>query len=258
MKKKTILLISLPLVLALCLLLIIKPRYTQYQSNHSTDVTEKVVPNDNTENAMADNSEGDNQSNNEQAVTEESISYNLNIKRIVQENAYYCVPAAMQMVLQHHGIHVSQSQLAKDMITSPATGTEYVDLQKVANKYIFGNENVGPLDPGYRVQELSKGIINDEITSTFISRIRSDIETNDPIFVAVDTQTLNPESASMNHIILITGYTVNKETDDIIYFHYIDPSYVVTMPSDGSQYLHITQEKLIQALINNVEPAYIW
>lgn len=181
----------------------------------------------------------------------------LSVPQSVQENNYFCGPASLQMVLRYHGISVSQSQLAKEMNTVPVTGTEYNDLAKVVNKYLFNNSNVGPNDPGYHVQTLQRYDTDPEIAKTFEKRVKQNISTNDPVFLAVDVKALYPNLSSANHLIVLTGYTVYTGTDKIAYYYYLDPSYAVQDDIYGGLKT-VTSEELINAIVSNVEPAYIW
>lgn len=182
---------------------------------------------------------------------------NIQLVQSVQEKGYFCVPACLQMVLNHHGIHISQEQLAKEMSTSQVTGTEYVDLARVANKYIFEKETAEPAGAGYRVQTLERNVNNSEIYETFESRVKTDISTGDPVFAAVDNHSLYPELASANHMVLVTGYSVFEGTDNIAYYYIMDPSYLVQDPVYGGVKT-VTAEELMDAITSNVEPAYIW
>lgn len=181
----------------------------------------------------------------------------LQVVQSVQENNYFCVPACLQMVLRYKGIEKSQIELSEEMNTKPVTGTEYVDLARVANKYLFNNETVGPNDIGYHIQTLNRNDTNPEISSTFEKRVRLDISSNDPVFVAIDVNALYPNLSSGNHMIVIIGYALYSGTDNIAYYYYIDPSYVVQDETYGGLKT-VTKEKLINAIVVNEEPAYIW
>ncbi len=180
----------------------------------------------------------------------------LPLESIVQENNYYCVPACMQMVLRYKGIEKTQAELASEMNTSPTTGTEYVDLAKVANKYLFQNENVGPDEPGYHIQRISRYDANPDLYTQFERRVRQDIGTNDPIFAAVDVHALYPQHKSANHMVLITGYALFAGTNNIAYYYYIDPYYEQDSVYGGLK--TVTAEQLMNAIVVNEEPAYIW
>ncbi|WP_323090536.1 C39 family peptidase [Allobaculum sp. JKK-2023] len=180
----------------------------------------------------------------------------LPLESIVQENNYYCVPACMQMVLRYKGIEKTQTELAGEMNTSPTTGTEYADLTRIANKYLFQNENVGPNEPGYHIQRISRYDTNPDLYTQFEQRVRQDIGTNDPIFAAVDVQALYPQHKSANHMVLITGYALFAETDNIAYYYYIDPYYEQDSVYGGLK--TVTAEQLMNAIVINEEPAYIW
>lgn len=180
----------------------------------------------------------------------------LMLSQSVQENNYYCVPACLQMVLKYKNINRSQSELAAELNTKEITGTEYIDLTRVVNKYLFNNENVGYNEPGYHIQTLTRYDNNPQIANVFERRVRSDISTDDPVFVAVDVKALYPHLNSGNHMIVVTGYALYEGTDNIAYY-YIDPSYVVQDSVYGGLKT-ATKEELINAIIVNDEPAYIY
>ena len=100
--------------------------------------------------------EKDDKSENTNTDDENSVrKVKLDVPQSIQETYYYCVPASLQMVLKFNNIEKSQTKLAYEMNTSAETGTEYVDLARVANKYLFNNENVKENEPGYHVQTLA-------------------------------------------------------------------------------------------------------
>lgn len=226
------------------------------------------IPQDKTN--RSDNTETSKQNDQEQTRSDESTrivnpdqgarivvdKIRLPLESIVQENNYYCVPACMQMVFRYKGIEKTQTELANEMNTSPTTGTEYADLARVANKYLFQNENVGPNDPGYHIQRISKNDTNPDIYTKFEQRVRQDISTNDPIFAAVDVHALYPQYKSANHMVLITGYALFAGTNNIAYYYYIDPYYEQDSVYGGLK--TITAEQLMNAIVTNEEPAYIW
>lgn len=177
-------------------------------------------------------------------------SVQIQMPHYVQKTNYYCVPATLQMVLQLHGITADQNQLAKEMNTSSSTGTEYIDLTKTANTYLFDTDDVEPSGAGYRIQRVEKNDTSKETSDLFEKRVRQDMSTNDPVFVAAEANTLNPNLAHGNHMVLITGYGLYSGTDNIAYYYYIDPA-------DG-ELNTITPEQLMKAIAVNEEPAYIW
>lgn len=185
------------------------------------------------------------------------VKTQLTLTQSVQENNYYCVPACLQMVLRYKGIEKSQSELAKELNTKQTTGTEYVDLARVANKYLFNNENVKANEPGYHVQTITRYDENTQIVDDFERRVKTDISTNDPIFVAIDMNVLYPELSSANHLIVITGYAHYEDSEEIAYYYYIDPLYTVQDKVYGGLKI-ATREEMIKAIIVNVEPAYIY
>lgn len=184
--------------------------------------------------------------------------YRLKIPNNIQETGYYCVPACLQMVLEYHGIETSQEQLANEMNTSSVTGTEYADLSRVANKYIFNNEDEDPSGVGYHVQTIKRGDSTQAIYDQLEERIRQDIKTNDPVFIAIDIRTIYPDfSWTANHMVVCTGYTTYEGTDNIAYYYIVDPSYLVQDDIYGGLKT-VTKEELYEAIYTNEEPAYIW
>lgn len=177
-------------------------------------------------------------------------SVQIQMPHYVQKTNYYCVPAALQMVLQLHGISADQNQLAEEMNTSSSTGTEYIDLTKTANTYLFNTDDVEPSGAGYRIQRVEKNDTSKVTSDLFEKRVRQDMSTNDPVFVAAEANTLNPNLARGNHMVLITGYGLYSGTDNIAYYYFIDPA-------DG-ELNTITPEQLMKAIAVNEEPAYIW
>lgn len=190
--------------------------------------------------------------------TENLIKHRLGIPNYVQETGYYCVPACMQMVLEYHGISVSQDVLAEDLNTSDTAGTEYLDLARVANKYIFNNEDEDPDGVGYHVQTIACDDSSQSIYDTMEKRIREDISTNDPVFIAIDMQTVYPEfDWTANHMVVCTGYAVYEDTDEIAYYYIVDPSYQVQDGEYGGLKT-VERDTLYKAIYSNEEPAYIW
>lgn len=201
-----------------------------------------------------------NQNLNNEGNADFNIAYTkkrIELLQSVQENGYYCVPACVQMVLKLHGVTMSQTQLAQEMNTHSITGTEYGDLARVINKYRFHNEYPKENEPGYRIQTLSKGVWDQAAFDLFEKRVKEDIASNDPIFIAVELSTLYPElGLYANHMVLVTGYQVDNE-GNIVSYYIVDPYYKV----QDSKYQGLKifmKNEIYQALMNNIEPAYIW
>lgn len=186
-----------------------------------------------------------------------STKVQLILNQCVQENSYFCVPACLQMVLKYKNIEKSQSELAVELNTKQNTGTEYVDLVRVANKYLFNNENVGHNELGYHIQTLNRYDRNPQIAIDFERRVKTDISSDDPVFVAIDVNALYPNLNRGNHMIVVTGYALEKGSDEIAFYYYIDPSYVVQDSIYGGL-KKVTKEELINAIVINEEPAYIY
>lgn len=174
----------------------------------------------------------------------------IDIGQSIQEKNYYNGPACVQMVLRLHGIELSQEQLAEELNTSSFTGTEYEDIARVVNKYVFGKEDISENEFGYHLQ------IGAE-TNLLESRIIADINANDPVFIALDGNTLYEGSSQGNHLVIIVGYAKYKDTDTIAYYYFIDP-WDMYRDEEYGGLKTVTPEDLKQSLLNNNEPAYIW
>lgn len=193
-----------------------------------------------------------------QEESKETISQvRLDVPQCVQENAYYCGCACAQMVLRYHDIEISQDELAKELHTHPVTGTEYEDLARVINHHVFKKAEITDMDPGYRVQTLAMNDTDPMIAKTFENRVKQDLASNDPVFVAVDVQALYPELNRGNHLILVIGYRCYERSERIAVYDILDPSYVVQDAVYGG-WKTVPAQELIHAIISNEEPAYIW
>lgn len=182
---------------------------------------------------------------------DESDGASLNIPFFKQETNYYCGPASTQMVLEFHGVSLTQTQLALELKTHPVTGTEYLDLTRVLNFYLFQSDEIVLNDAGYHVQTFNIGQINAEQKTEFLDRIKQDVNTAYPVIVAINASKLYENKPNANHFIVIKGYFL-KNQDTMI--TYLDPYYDI-----NGQYEHVISfEQLVEAMINNEEPAYIW
>lgn len=168
-----------------------------------------------------------------------------------QENGYYCGPAVLQAVLAYHGIDVSQNQLARELNTSSVTGTEYEDLARVANHYLYGDD-IGPMDPGYHVQTLRIGQMTAAQKKQLLTRIVTDLSTDDPVFVAVNVARLYPNRKDGNHFVVITGYSEFSAEKAQAKITYLDPSWI-----NGGEHT-VSFDDLVDAVIFNEEPAYVY
>lgn len=175
----------------------------------------------------------------------------------VQENGYYCVPACVQMVFAYHGIDMSQETLAEELKTKPATGTEYVDLAITLNQYIFHHASIDASLPGYQVATFKGNEPVQEVLDVLEQRVKQDIETKDPVFVAIDVQTMYPELSRGNHIVIIVGYEYQPNSEELAAYYFIDPSYLVQDATYGGL-KKATGEELVKAMLANEEPAYVW
>ncbi len=193
----------------------------------------------------------------ENSEVEQTREVYIPLEQSVQETNYYCAVATLQMVLKNKGIDMSQDVLANEMNTVPITGTEYVDLARVANKYLFQDEYIEAHESGYRVQTLQRYEQSEQMIADFERRVKLDMSTNDPVFVAIEVHTIYPEIGYGNHMIIVTGYTLKEGSDEISHYYYIDPSYLVQDEVYGGLKI-VEKELLYQAIVDNVEPAYIY
>ena len=183
--------------------------------------------------------------------------YDFNVSMNLQETGYYCGPATVQAVLSYHGIYFSQSNLAGQLNTSTKTGTEYADVARVVNKHVFGNSYPGPNDPGYRAVLWTKGSGGSSTRNTFESRVIRDMKTKDPVFVAIDLKTVYPALPKANHLVLITGCTVDNNTGKITYYTINDP-YGGSQPYTNNGRKKVYADTLWEAINYNSEPGYVW
>lgn len=181
----------------------------------------------------------------------------LDVSQSVQENNYFCGPAILQMILSYHGIASDQNDLARQLHTSSVTGTEYADMARVLNTYLFGCEIPAAHAPGYRVQELVPGSVSSEDMRLLCERIKTDMSTGDPVPLAVDLGALYPELFSANHFVLVVGYKTAPGSNEITDLYVRDPSYKVQDPQwQGLKVF--TLSEIRNALNRNTEPAYVW
>ncbi|NEG90281.1 C39 family peptidase [Bifidobacterium aerophilum] len=180
----------------------------------------------------------------------------LDVPQSVQETGYWCVPATLQMALRYKGIDVDQATLAAAMSTKPDTGTEYVDLARVANRYLFGVEDPNPNGAGYRVQTIAIGDTDPAVARTFMERAKTDLDDGYPVFAAIDVQSMYPSFGRFNHMIVITGYDADAD-GTVTHWTYRDPWYRVQDETYGGLKI-VAASEMIDAIRSNEEPAYIW
>lgn len=173
----------------------------------------------------------------------------------IQETNYYCVPACVQSVLELHGLNVSQKELADQMHTHEVTGTEYADLARVINSYVFDTETPVAGQPGYRVQTLTPHESSNEAKALFFERIKTDLNSSDPIFCAIDRSGIFSDLSSANHMILVTGGEMDPDTKELISLTIFDP---YPYENKGGPFFTVSADQLWDSLAQNIEPAYIW
>lgn len=180
----------------------------------------------------------------------------LEIPQRVQERSYWCMPAALQMILAYHGIDVSQATLAERMNARSDVGTVDVDLARVANAYLFGAEDSNPSGDGYHVQAIDRGDTDPAIASTFASRVKEGLSAGYPPIVTLDIHVLYPEIGHASHAVVIVGYDAVPD-GSIAQYYFIDPYYKV-QDADYGGLKTASAEEMINAIVTNKEPAYIW
>lgn len=193
----------------------------------------------------------------EQSETDDEHKQNkLPIVQSMQETSYYCVPACIQMALRYHAIESTQQHLAQQLHTDPVTGTEYVDMARVLNSYLFPGTSIPSADePGYHVQTLSPDDHTQDASDTFSRRCVQNIDDGYPVFAAVDLNALYPALAHANHMVIVIGYEKNK--DQITSYYIIDP-YPPVQDEVHRGLKQFTAQELVRAILVNEEPAYIW
>lgn len=201
--------------------------------------------------------DSNNEENNKKEEEKADKTVMLDMNQFVQENAYYCGPAVIQMVLHYFGIDKSQSELAEVMHTDKVTGTEYVDMARVLNTYIFNKETVDDKEAGFRVQVLQTATMNEESFKLLETRIKDNIDNKYPVIIAANLSKLYPDKPVANHFLLCIGYVQKYGSEEIEYYYFIDPYYGVQDPTyKGLK--KFTVEEVYNAVKNNSEPAYIW
>ncbi|WP_086348883.1 C39 family peptidase [Candidatus Enterococcus clewellii] len=180
----------------------------------------------------------------------------LNLSTKLQETNYYCVPATVQMLLEYFDIDVQQEILAEKMNTDPISGTEYIDLVKVVNSYLFDKQLPNDNESGYHIQTITIENTN-EIQGLFEKRVKTNVDTGYPTFAAVNLNKLYEWLPEANHMVLVIGYATYKDSEEIA-FYYINDPYPLVHDSTFDGLKVFTKEELLMAITQNEEPAYIW
>lgn len=183
-------------------------------------------------------------------------SYRLDLEQSVQETAYWCGPAALQMVLHYHGISASQEELANELHTSSVTGTEYADLARVASEYIFGSVPQTDQDPGYREVLFKRNEANDNDRRVFEQRIVDDLRGGDPVFVSINNNVAYQTGKDDVHQIVVYGVDIDESGKPVAYY-YRDPSYLMQDEETEGKY-SMSADEMWSSMIDNPEPGYVW
>lgn len=192
---------------------------------------------------------------NEDSLHIEHSQIRIDIPQTIQENAYYCGPASLQMVLAYHDIHVSQDQLAKELNTSATTGTEYDDLARVASEYIFGKVENDDTESSYRSVTLSPWSSDSKPRIVFEKRAVSDLKNGDPVFVSINNEVAYGLGNGTVHQVVLYGVDLDGEKP--ANFYYLDPSYKQQDPTYAGK-KKVSADDLWKFMIQNPEPGYVW
>lgn len=180
----------------------------------------------------------------------------INMKLYVQENNYFCGPAAVKTILHHFGIDKTQNQLAEELHTSPIRGTEYADIAHVLNQAVFHRENPRFQESGYHVQTLPIQDNRAEDQRNWELRMRKNMDDGYPSILAIDMHTLYPQMNRVNHFVICVGY-LSDQDNQIMYFYILDPFYGVQDETYGGL-KYFTSDELWNAIVENEEPAYLY
>jgi hypothetical protein len=187
----------------------------------------------------------------------DSVSNSISVTRMTQETSWYCSVACTQMILNHFGIYKNQNSLAAELNTyAPGIredgikGTYDTDVARVLNQYIFGGQPVKDTDGGYRVQPVSGTFVQSEY-SKFISRVKKNIDDGYPSILQIRVCDVYGGSITDNHNVIVSGYEENGS----LYFTIVDPYF--SGPS-GNGVNTFDASALFGAVVNSVEPSYIW
>lgn len=186
------------------------------------------------------------------------VSNSISIIRSTQETSWYCSVACTQMILSRFGIYKEQNSLAVELNTyAPGIredgirGTYDTDVARVLNDYLFGGQPQKDTDGGYRVQPVSESFVQSEY-SKFISRMRKNIDDGYPSILQVRVCDVYGGSTTENHNVIVSGY---EEKDGNLCFTIVDPYF--GGPS-GTGLNTFSASALFSAIVNSVEPSYIW
>lgn len=183
-------------------------------------------------------------------------SLRLDLPQSVQETAYWCAPASLQMVLHYRGLDASQATLAQEMNTSSETGTEYEDLARVASLRIFGAVPANDAEAGYRAVILEPHQNNAQAREAFEQRVMHDLSQDYPVFVSINLRTAYGTAQDAVHQVVLYGMDTD-ESGRAKRFLYRDPSYTQQDPQyEGKK--SVSADELWHAMIENPEPAYVW
>ena len=180
----------------------------------------------------------------------------LDVKQKIQENDYYCSPASVQMALNYYGIEVSQDVLAKEMNTEYLTGTDYKDMTKVLNNYLYNTFSYDPKGDGYHIHSIEGKYDYEKEEELFRRRILKDISSNKIVFLNVRIQALYDGYNDVSHSVILVGYKFDKENNQM--FYYIMDPYGKVQDDIYEGLKIISEEEIMRSIITNLEPAYIW
>ena len=245
-KKKTVYILLTGFIVSI--LFVVSSRSIHKEKKKTPPIIQKASQNSKTE-----------QNTSREVSTEAEKQHNkvmINMKLYMQENNYFCGPAVVKTILHHFGIDKTQNQLAKELHTSPTSGTEYADIAQVLNQAIFHRKNPGFQEGGYHVQTLPIQDDRPEEKRNWELRMRKNIDDGYPSILAIDMHTLYPQMKRVNHFIICVGYLTDQD-NQILYFYILDPFYGVQDEIYGGL-KYFTTNELWSASVENVEPAYLY
>lgn len=141
------------------------------------------------------------------------IRHKCGVPTLYQDTDYWCGPASAQQLLAAKGVHVSQSQLARELGTTTYGTNSVTNFPPVLNKHLGWAINPAPGAAGYRA-----AFINGD-RQTFLNRLLSDTRTNDPMIYNVRMSVLYGSGGG--HYVTGNGW---REKNGVLFdVVYVDP-----------------------------------
>ncbi len=174
----------------------------------------------------------------------------------MQETGYYCAVACLQMVLEYHGISMTQEELAARLHTDPITGTEYEDLAREASILIFGKVPASDAESGYRAVLWKQNEGTDSMKQDLQRRIMMDLESGDPVFLSINMKVAYGSQNDLVHEVVLYGADYDDSGEPIMYY-FMDPSSSQQDLQYGGR-KKFTPDELWNMMNDNPEPGYVW